>query len=692
MSKERIFIVEDERIIAIDLQRRLERLGYAVCGSATNGLDALEGIRSQRPDLVLMDIVLPGDLDGIDVAVKLKEEGGAPVIFLSAYTDINTLNRAKMANPLGYILKPFKERELATVLEMALFKSIADTRIREKEKLFSAILNSTTDAIIVADSRSQVAFLNPEAEQILEISDAEAKNMPLTQILTLSDMESGAPFKMPAFGPDLKVLKLRNLRLTNRRGKSFVVEMSITREISDIRKESQYFVAFKDISAIHEITDTLRYQTSHDILTGLLNRNELALRLNETLTETAEKPGTASVLYIDIDHFKVLNDSSGTEAGDQLLRQVAELLRGHLSGPDYAARVGGDDFVLVHFDNPSSEQVLDTRTLAKVLTVEAQTQNFNWKGKAFAVSLSIGIVPLDPLFKNEHEVMIAGNETVRRTTESGGNRYTFFSRDEAAEEGHLSISEWINRIQDALGGNSFRLYYQPIQPLDPANKSAKIEVLLRMAAPDGSIIPPNMFIPIAERYNIMPAVDRWVIRHSMRTYAELTTAGDPLAQTIMCINLSGGSLLDESIIGFIIDMASEYRVLPSRVCLEVTESNAILNLSSASRFIRILKERGFSFALDDFGSGFSSFGYLKNLPVDYLKIDGSFIRNMDKDKVDYTMVQAISSMCKVLGLQTIGEFAENDTIIKMLADIGVTYAQGYGISKPLPFLAKPRSH
>jgi len=684
MSRERIFIVEDERIIAIDLLRRLERLGYVVCGSAANGLDALEGIRANRPDLILMDIVLPGEMDGIDVAAKMREENGPPVIFLSAYTDAETLSRAKQTNPLGYILKPFKERELATVLEMALFKSLSDTRVREKEKMFSAILNSTTDAIIVTGADSRILFLNPVAEKILEMNDSEAKNQFLKDIIILCEKESGAPFRMPNFTSDIKVLKIPNLHITNRNKKSYVVEMSITREMTDIHKEPQFFVAFKDISQIHEIADTLRYQTTHDILTGLFNRNELAVRLNETLAEAVRQPGTVSVLYIDIDHFKVINDACGTEAGDALLQLCAGILKTHLTGRDYAARIGGDDFVFVHHDTGQSTQVITAHTLAKVLTVEAEAQPFFWQGKEFKVSFSIGVVPLDPLFRNEHDIMIAGNETVRRTRESGGNRFSVYRRNDEDSGDSMSISDLINRIQESLRKDKFKLYYQPIQPLGNSGDPSKMEVLLRMINDDGSIIPPSSFIPVAERYNIMPAIDRWVIRNSIRIYGDFIKTGNPLSLNVMCINLSGSSLLDESVIGFIIDTIALHEVPANRICLEVTETNAILNLGSASRFIRILKERGFSFALDDFGSGFSSFGYLKNLPVDYLKIDGSFIRNMDKDRVDYTMVQAITSMCQVLGLKTIGEFAETDEIINKLTEIGVNYAQGYGISRPKP--------
>ncbi len=683
MSRERIYIVEDERIIAIDLQRRLERLGYRVCGSAASGDEALAGIRQHLPDLVLMDIVIQGEMDGIEVAVTIKRELNVPVIFLSAYTDAKTLERAKEASPLGYILKPFKERELATLLEMALYKSVADNRVREKEQLFSAILNSTTDAILVIGRSTEIVFMNPEAEQIFETTDAGSKGRRFSELFSLSDMETGELFQMPRFSGQIKVLKARNLRLTNWKGNSYVVEMTINREISASDRDDNYIISFKDISRLHEMSDAIKYQSSHDTLTGLLNRNELAEKMNATLAKYMQAPTPAYALFIDIDHFRVINDSCGTQAGDLLLKETAARIRSFATGAGYAARTGGDDFVLVHYADPASPDQ-DAAKVAKSLLTETRTTPFRWGGKEFPVTLSVAIVPIDPLFKTEHDVMIAGNQTVISTHESGGNHFTVYSRSGSSGYGSISISEWITMIHDALINDRFRLYYQPIAPLAADNHKTKIEILLRMMDGSGTIIQPGEFIPIAERYNIMPSIDRWVIKHTFETYARMRAEGHPLASSIFCVNLSGASLAEETIIAFIIDAIEEYKVPPSQFCIEVTETNAILNLTSASRFIHILKEQGFTFALDDFGSGFSSFNYLKNLPVDYLKIDGCFIRNMDRDQIDYTMVQAIASMCRVLGLATIGEFAENEIIIGKLREIGVDYAQGYGISRPMP--------
>jgi diguanylate cyclase (GGDEF)-like protein/PAS domain S-box-containing protein len=688
MSKERIYIVEDERIIAIDLQRRLERLGYQVCGITASGEEALMGVDAERPDLVLMDIVLQGAIDGIEVAVRIKKDFNIPSIFLTAYTDMKTLERAKQANPLGYVLKPFKERELATTLEIALFKNVADNRIREKEQLFSAILNSTTDAILVIGKNGEVIFLNPEAEQILEVSDADSKNRLTGDLFTLFDVDSGEQFQIPLLGSNMKTLKARNLRLTNWKQHSFVVDMTVNRKISENDDNPNYIVSFKDISRLHEMTDTLKYQTSHDTLTGLLNRNEFALRLNSTLSKLGREPASAFAIFVDIDHFKVINDSCGTQAGDQLLRETAARIRSLVDGNGFAARLGGDDFVLVYVEDPGKRGEAGEIRIAKALIDEAQKYPFRWNGKEFPITVSVGVVELDPAFKNEHEVMIAGTQTVIDAHESGGNKYLACAREKARGSGTIPISEWISLIHESLTNDRFRLYYQPIQPLGADGGEGKLEILLRMIGKDGAVISPGDFIPIAERYNLMPAVDRWVIKNSFIGFKRLAEANDQLARRIFCVNLSGASLVDESIIGFILDAAAEHGIPTNRFCVEVTETNAILNLTSASRFMYILKERGFTFALDDFGSGFSSFSYLKNLPVDYLKIDGCFIRNMDRDDVDVNMVQAISSMCRVLGLKTIGEFAENETIISKLREIGVDYAQGYGISKPMPLIAE----
>ncbi len=685
MSNERVYIVEDERVVAIDLKKRLERLGYIVCGTTADGETALSDISRLRPDIILMDVLLRGDIDGIDVAIRVKKDLDIPVVFLSAYTDHATLDRAKEATPVGFILKPFKERELATLLEMALFKSVADLRIREKEQLFSAILNSTTDAILVVGKSGNIVFLNPVAEKLLEISDTESHQIQVCDLFTLSNKETGEPYRIPELNDQTRVLRAQNLRLTNRSNKSFVVDMIVNLEISGNTSAGDRIISFKDISRLDEITDTLNYQASHDTLTGLLNRTELAARLNAILLKNGGQQSSVHAVFIDIDHFKVFNDSCGTRAGDVMIGTVAASIKEHLKDRNFAARIGADDFVLIHYSMDETGETSDISAIAQQLLDSCRENPFIWEGKPYPYTLSIAIIPVDGTFQNEHEIMIAGTQTVQKIHSSGGNRFSFFEQRTSGRYYSLPISEWIARIHSSLQEDGFILYYQPIEPLMGGKQPSKIEVLLRMKDGDNPVIQPGEFIPIAERYNVISAIDRWVIDKTFETYARLLQKNHPLADSIFSVNLSGGSLLDENMVAYIMAQATKHGVPPRQFCIEITESSAILNLASASHLITELKEKGFSFALDDFGSGFSSFSYLKNLPVDFVKIDGSFIRNMDRDPVDYTMVQAISSMCRILGLKTVGEFAENDTIIRMLGEIGVDYAQGYGIARPRAF-------
>lgn len=672
MSSERIFLVEDEPIIVQDLRRRLEHLGYVIVGSSDNTDQALSAIINTKPDVVLMDIVVPGSMDGIDLAIKLRWDENIPSIFLTSYTDDALVARAKSAEPLGYVLKPIRERELATVIEVSLYKNFAETRIRKNEELFSAILNSTTDAIIVFDRSSRLVFMNPEAETLLGISDLEARDMELDSLFTLSDIETDEIFPMPLYPRDMNAVRAGKLRLVNRVGKSFVVEMTVTH---DAGEQHHSIVSFRDISQLHEISDSLKFQTTHDQLTGLLNRNEFALRMTAAIQGSTGSGTCAHAVFVDIDHFKLINDACGTDAGDALLIRTARLLR-KVSGPQgFASRLGGDDFVAVTIDDPevAVHELLET----------VRNTPFEWMDKTYPVTLSAGIVPLCRQFRNEHELMLAGTNLVHQVHGSGGNRYEYLVEGVTSRSA-ITVGEWISKLHEALQKNLFRLYYQPIEPLTERAGDAKIEILLRIQQADGSLLMPGEFVHIAERYGVMPKVDRWVIDRAFAEWKRLSGEKSPLARRIFSFNLSGASLVDENIISFIIEKAEKYLIDPARFCIEITETNAIHNLTSASRFIYILKERGFKFALDDFGSGFSSFNYLKNLPVDYLKIDGSFIRNMDRDPIDYTMVEAMSSMGRVLGLETIGEYAQNGEIIGMLRDIGVDYAQGFGIAEPKP--------
>lgn len=685
MNNEKILIVEDEKIIALDLQRRLERFGYTVVGMASEGEAAVELARQAEPDIVLMDILLAGGMDGIEAAGIIHRQMGLPVIFLTAFADEKTLERAKEVEPYGYILKPLKERELYTTIDIALYKNGIERKLRKQERLFSAILQSINDGIVATDMNLNIQFMNNVAEDITGYKEEAVKGAAATRILSLYDprkqkdlLGSGMPLvnEHPYFFHEISIRNTFN--------QNIIVDGSITRIHEKENSTEGYLIALRDITEIKKMSETINYQASHDILTGLSNREELSFKLGEVLKSLQQTGESHGLLVIDVDRFKAVNDTCGALAGDELLRQVAAHIQANIQRNDISARIGGDEFAIILMNC----EIQDASSVAKRLQEAAANRKFIWQNTVFPVSMSIGIVPLNRDSGDIHAVLAAGDDACHVAKEAGGNRISIFQLEDSVFQRRRGEMEWIGKINRAIDENRFLLYYQPIVPLDPVKGySKKVEILIRLVNEDGGIARPGDFIPSAERYHLMPQIDRWVLENSMRAFRTLQDRKNPLAESIFSINLSGPSLLDDTLIDNILEILHHYNLSASSFCFEITETAAIQNLSYASRFMKRLKEEGFTFALDDFGSGFSSFGYLRNLPVDYLKIDGSFVQNIDESLVSCTMVQSINSIGHVMGLKTIGEFVKNDKIWNKLVELGVDYGQGYIFAEPRPLLS-----
>ncbi|HCM27063.1 MAG: two-component system response regulator [Treponema sp. GWB1_62_6] len=681
MESERVLIVEDEKIIALDLQRRLERFGYTVCDSAAEGEEAVRKARDHRPDIILMDIMLAGAVDGIEAAKTIKRELQIPVIFLTAYADERTLERAKEAEPFGYILKPFKERELYTTIDIALYKHKVDKSLKKQERLFSAILHSVNDGIVATGIDMEILFLNPIAAKMCGWTEDDARGRSAQSVLSLVDSRSLVPVVPDTLPGGGHPMFFRDVMMKSRHGQTFIVDGSITK-IHQIENETEgYVFAFRDISELKRMSETIDYQASHDGLTGLSNREEFALKLSELIDELKRNGGRHTLIELDIDRFKVVNDTCGAMAGDELLRQVANVIQSLTQRRDFSARLGGDEFAVILRDCTLE----DSLHVAKRLQDAVQNHKFIWQKSLFPITLSIGVVPLSEGDQDIHAVLAAADDACYIAKEEGGNRISVFQRSEEKYVQRRGQMEWIGRINEALERNMFRLWFQPIEPLNPeAGHHAKAEILIRMQGDDGSIISPGSFIPSAERYGLMPMIDRWVLDNSVKTWRRLKDEGHPIIDRLFTVNLSGPTLLDETFVEYVDLVFKRYEGSPASFCFEITETAAIQNLSYASNFMGRLKDKGFTFSLDDFGSGFSSFNYLKNLPVDYLKIDGSIVQNIDESLVNYTMVDSINSMGHVLGLKTVGEYAKNMAIVDRLRRIGVDYAQGYALAEPKP--------
>jgi diguanylate cyclase (GGDEF)-like protein len=422
----------------------------------------------------------------------------------------------------------------------------------------------------------------------------------------------------------------------------------------------------------------------HDSLTALPNREHFHQRLGEVLADPEIRAGQHAVMYIDLDQFKIVNDTCGHSAGDQLLRQLAHLLQATLRKGDLLARLGGDEFGVL-LVNCGTEQACQ---VAEKLRETVAAFRFFWESRIFTVGASIGVVPLNGDSLPVATVMSAADAACYAAKDSGRNQVQVYRPDNAEVVQRRTEMSWVNRITRALDEQRFRLRYQPIVALTARDGPLEhFEMLVSMIDEKGLSIGPDAFIPAAERYNLMPSIDRWVIDRALRFVGALPESAHHL-QTC-CINLSGSSLTDEHLLQYIQGKMLEYGVSPRRLCFEITETATIANMNRALRLISALRARGCRFALDDFGTGLASFAYLKHLPVDFLKIDGTFVKNITRDPVNLAIVKATNEIGHALGIKTIAEYVEDIETLEALRQLGVDYGQGFGIARPMPLESFP---
>jgi diguanylate cyclase (GGDEF)-like protein/PAS domain S-box-containing protein len=433
-----------------------------------------------------------------------------------------------------------------------------------------------------------------------------------------------------------------------------------------------------DTSEQRELTERLRYQAAHDGLTGLCNRREFERRLQMALDSRAGRTDVApfALLYIDLDQFKLINDVSGHMAGDQLLVQLVHAMRGYLRPGDVLARLGGDEFGLLAFDVDAAQ----AQTLADGIRQCIEGVMFVWQSRTYAVSASIGMVMVDRDGCTLKDLLAWADSACYQAKEAGRNRVCTYREDEDTSR-RRSEMEWANRLRWALEQDRLLLDYQEVVPLGPdAGAGIHIELLLRLREEDGTVFPPGAFVPAAERYGLMPLVDRWVIRSALSNFARLHPCGDALRTC--AINLSGASIEDEGLADFILDTIAEYSIPAKRICLEITETVAVRNLLRVVGVMERLRAAGCRIALDDFGAGMSSFGYLKNLPVDVIKIDGSFVRDLGSDPMSRAIVNAVAQIGHQRGLKVVAEWVDSEHTLVVLRELGVDYGQGFVLHRP----------
>jgi diguanylate cyclase (GGDEF)-like protein/PAS domain S-box-containing protein len=575
-------------------------------------------------------------------------------------------------------------REAAAVVHAQLLeekRQQAELLYQEAHQLAQVTLQSISDGVVTADTNGQVVYLNPVAEQLTGWTLDQARGRMLAQVVRLMDETSGEALVDPV------ALCLENAERLNLPGPILLLNKTEEKEfpvevrVSPLREPDGQLqgvaLVFNDTSELNVLSRRLTYQASHDALTGLINRHEFEAQLDLALSNSLHEKRQHALCYLDLDQFKVINDTCGHVAGDELLKQLAVRLRAVIRETDTVARLGGDEFglLLEDYTLPQAQQV------ASKLLEMARDYQFSWGDKSFSVGLSIGLVPITADSGDITDLLSAADSACYMAKSQGRNRMHIFEKDDLTLARHRGEMLWLQEIREALQGDRFQLFHQRIQALDAAEAGREAsEILLRLEGENGEIILPNTFLPVAERYHLMPAIDRWVVRHALR---HLRAQGHNSAPVHYSINLSAQSLSENEFLDFVLQELADSGAPAEQVCFEITETTAIANLNRAMRFITELKAQGCRFALDDFGSGLSSFAYLKNLPVDYLKIDGSFVKDIDTNRVDRAMVEAINEIGHLMGIKTVAEFAVSAEVMAVLEEIGVDYVQGFHIARPV---------
>jgi diguanylate cyclase (GGDEF)-like protein/PAS domain S-box-containing protein len=553
--------------------------------------------------------------------------------------------------------------------------------LKESKELAEITLSSISDGVISTSPSGTITALNQATQNLTGWQANEVLHQPLSRLLYLREIDKKASISLP----DERCLNADEIGQLNRQplwlqcldDSHRVVQLSISIITGHHGEMEGNVLVVRDITESHQLTHRISWQATHDALTGLINRLEFENRLQKALERTHSDRAGHVLMYLDLDQFKVVNDTCGHIAGDELLKQIADLLSQTARRNDTVARLGGDEFAILLENCPLQRALM----LAEEIRGTIREFRFSWDDKPFTLSVSIGVVAFDAGFNALPQLLSAADRACYVAKESGRNRVHLYAEDDQAIEQRFGEMQWVLRIRQALDEDHFTLYGQRIIALNhQIVEDDHIEILLRLPTAEGELIMPGAFIPAAERYDLMIDIDRMVIQKTLQWLTDSQYTG------LASINLSAQSMNDPNFLDELFDMLCNTLTHPGQLLFEVTETTAITHLHRAQHFIQRIRQLGCRFALDDFGSGMSSFGYLKHLPVDHLKIDGSFIRDIVIDPVNYAMVKAIQEVANTMRINTVAEYVENEEILEQVKMIGIDYGQGYAIEPPRPLV------
>jgi len=600
--------------------------------------------------------------------VTLKDKPYGAIAVFRAYDEFDQIDEQ--------LITQFSQSVQMAIINMQLVSDMKSERERAE-----VTLHSIGDAVITTNINGKIEYMNHVAESLTGWTLDVARNMAVQDVFRIEDLDTGEAIHdvVKSCLYDGVSINKSILSLVSQSGSKKDIESSISPILKTSGNVEGVVIVFHDETQRRQLEKTIKHQAAHDPLTNLLNRDAFDVKLSDYVYDAKNNNKHHVLCYLDLDRFKLINDTAGHSAGDQCLIQVTSLIQSCIRSNDVLGRLGGDEFGLILKNCTQKGALKITGNITKIIS----EMKFNWDGCDYNLGVSIGINPLSKNSQDASDAIRKADLACYTAKDHGKGKIYVYEEENSELIRRQEETYWATRISEAIENDRLQLYAQPIVALKNKNAQKRhVEILVRLLDKDNNLISPNAFIPAAERYNLMHQVDRKVIYETF-SFIHKYSDKDELI-THYSINLSGNTIDDKDIIDFIKDTASKFDIDERLICFEITETAAIKNLNKAKTLIKKLRACGFKFALDDFGSGLSSFQYLKNLPVDYLKIDGSFVSDMVNNNIDHAMVAAINQVAHIMGIETIAEYVENEQIIKRLQDLNVDYGQGYGIEQPKP--------
>lgn len=621
------------------------------------------------PDRFEVEIVgFQAQVSRLELTLRSIDYQGAPALLVTGVEIVQTTT-------VRALTEPTYAQELAATGMMRMLQPATATQ---------TALDCLAEAVITTDVQGDVAYLNRAAERLLRTTAGEARGRALTAIVDIAEETDRRTFADPIqqalAGNATVYLGRRAVPLRREGGEDRLVEVSASPlRATPSEPAAGAVVLLHDVTELRGTARQLSYQATHDALTGLVNRREFERRLEDAVETARRGDGTHILCYLDLDRFKQVNDTSGHQAGDRLLRDVARLLREAVRDSDTVARLGGDEFAMLLIGCPLEK----ARQIADDVCRRIADHRFVWKERIFQIGVSVGIVELARESGSVEDVLAAADSACYVAKKQGsGNVSIYSARDEAAARSSGEI-HWLQQLQAAIRGDRFELSTQSIVPVSPTLRSGPVmEVFVRMRDEAGQPLEPLKFVKAAERYRLMGVVDRWVVQHTLDAIAAGMLVVPP--GRCVAVNISAQTLADTAFLEFVVDGFDRTGVQPGQVCFELSETAVVANLEHAQRFVGVLHGMGCRFALDDFGSGVGSFSNVKNLPLDYLKIDGAFTRNLGRDTVNQALVAAMIQLARTLNFQVIAEQVEDAESLEAAQRLGVDFIQGYVVARPQP--------